>query len=67
MCVVRRSGKTKEGRRIGHCLLGKGGGDAAGRCVWIYQTIISIGFGATEVGKRMGKAHLCRLWQLVRR
>lgn len=55
MRVVRRCGETKKGRRIGHCLLGEGRGDAAGGCVWVYQITISIGFKARETGNRMGE------------
>lgn len=51
MRVVRRSGEAEERRRVGHCLLCEGGGDAAGGCVGVYNLTISTGFGAKEKEK----------------
>ena len=52
MRVVRGSGETQKGRRVGHCLLGEGWGDAAGWSIWIYSHTISIGLWGKGGGCR---------------
>jgi hypothetical protein len=48
--VVRGGGEAEEGRRVGHGLLGEGGGDAAGCGVVVWWVLVEVSSEYREWG-----------------